>query len=269
VDYGSMLTQLDFDRSTLNYRYDGLGNRVAKIENGAEMRYVSGLAETDAAGNITSYYVYGLGLISKITPTNQAYYYRFDGIGSTIAMTDSSGNIVNKYAYDAFGKVLDQIEVISNPFKFVGGFGVMDEGNGLLYMRARYYDPEIGRFISKDPIGFVGGLNLYTYVGNNPINWIDPLGLQTKPYPPGSKHPEQNITDVSKGKLWVSTMVKIGGITVIGLGVIYTSPVIVGVGAGIELGYLAYEAYYAYLAGRKTIENEKFERKLEESCNGE
>jgi RHS repeat-associated protein len=54
----------------------------------------------------------------------------------------------------------------------------MYEGNGLLYMRARYYDPEIGRFISKDPIGFAGGdLNLYAYVQNNPVSRIDPLGL--------------------------------------------------------------------------------------------
>jgi hypothetical protein len=53
----------------------------------------------------------------------------------------------------------------------------MDEGNGLFYMRARYYDPEVGRFITKDPIGFAGGLNLYGYVANNPVNSIDPSGL--------------------------------------------------------------------------------------------
>jgi hypothetical protein len=89
-DYNDMLTQLTAGVNTYIYRYDGLGNRVARIENSVETRYVGGLAETDAAGNITAYYVYGLGLISKITPTNQAYYYHFDGIGSTIAMTDSS-----------------------------------------------------------------------------------------------------------------------------------------------------------------------------------
>lgn len=151
---------------------------MARIENGVEKRYVGGLAEADVSGNITAYYVHGLGLISKITPSNESYHYHYDGIGSTIAISDSGGNIVNKYAYDAFGKVLDQVEAISNPFKYVGQFGVMDEGNGLFYMRARYYDPEAGRFISKDPIGFAGGdLNLYAYVQNNPINYIDPLGL--------------------------------------------------------------------------------------------
>ena len=74
--------------------------------------------------------------------------------------TTRAGNIVNQYAYDAFGRVISQIQAISNPFKYVGRFGVMDDGNGLLYMRARYYDPAIGRFINKDPIGLAGGINM-------------------------------------------------------------------------------------------------------------
>jgi RHS repeat-associated protein len=84
--------------------------------------------------------------------------------------------MVNKYAYDEFGTVLNSQEGVTNPFKYVGQFGVMDEGNGLHYMRARYYDRDVGRFISKDPIGYWGGMNLYGYVGNNPVNWIDPEG---------------------------------------------------------------------------------------------
>ena len=175
-DFNDMLPQVTKDGNTYTYRYDALGDRVARIENGAETRYAGGLAETDSSGNITAYYVYGLGLISKITPSNQAYYYHYDGIGSTVAISDSTGAIVNRYAYDPFGQVVNQEETIPNPFKYVGQFGVMDEGNGLLYMRARYYDPEAGRFISKDPIGFAGGdINLYSYVGNNPVNRIDPL----------------------------------------------------------------------------------------------
>ena len=92
-------------------------------------------------------------------------------------MTDDAGAVVNTYSYDAYGNLTDWNDVVPNPFRFVGMFGVMDDGNGLLYMRARYYDPEVGRFISKDPIGFAGGVNLYNYVGGNPVNWIDPQGL--------------------------------------------------------------------------------------------
>ncbi len=84
---------------------------------------------------------------------------------------------MNKYAYGIFGQIIAQDEQVENPFKYVGAFGVTDEGNGLYYMRARYYDPEAGRFISKDPIGLAGGINMYGYVGGNPMNWIDPLGL--------------------------------------------------------------------------------------------
>jgi RHS repeat-associated protein len=183
TEYGwsrnEMLSGLVHGGDVYSYFYDGLGSRIARTENSVEKRYVFGLAETDASDNITAYYVYGLGLISKITPSNQSYFYHYDGIGSTVGMSDSSGNIVNRYAYDAFGKILGQEEVIPNSFKYVGQFGVMDEGNGLFYMRARYYDPEVGRFITKDPIGFLGGdVNFYAYVANNPINWIDPEGLE-------------------------------------------------------------------------------------------
>jgi RHS repeat-associated protein len=186
-DFNNMLTQVTVGGDTYGYKYDGLGNRIAKIVNGAETKYVVDpkgrlsrvLAEATSTGSVTAYYVYGRGLISKITHTNQAYHYHYDGIGSTIAITDSLGTVVNKYAYDAFGKVISQTETIPNPFKYVGRYGVMDDGNGLLYMRARYYDAEIGRFINKDPIGLLSGVNMYTYTNNCPVNYVDPLGLQS------------------------------------------------------------------------------------------
>jgi RHS repeat-associated protein len=91
------------------------------------------------------------------TPADQVYCYHFNATGSTIAVTNASQTVVNKYAYDPFGNVADQVEAVSQPFKFVGQFGVMTEANGFYYMRARYYDPLVGRFISEDPIGFEGG----------------------------------------------------------------------------------------------------------------
>ncbi|MFZ5994265.1 MAG: hypothetical protein ACOYU4_04700 [Thermodesulfobacteriota bacterium] len=73
-----------------------------------------------------------------MTPSDEVYCYHFNATGSTVAMTDSSQTIVNKYAYDPFGKVSNQEETISQPFKFVGQYGVMTEPNGFYYMRARY-----------------------------------------------------------------------------------------------------------------------------------
>ncbi len=153
------------------------------IRSGVETRYIydaSGnlLAEGDGTNNITRYYIHGLGLLAMVTPANETYCYHFNAVGSTIAMTDSAQNIVNKYSYDPFGKVVNQVEAVPQPFKFVGQHGVMAEPNGFYYMRARYYDPNVGRFISEDPIGFEGGdVNLCAYASNNPILLIDPSGL--------------------------------------------------------------------------------------------
>ena len=95
-------------------------------------------------------------------------------------MTDSAMNLVNKYSYTPFGLITNQEETITQPFKYAGKYGIMHEPNGLYYMRARYYDPEVGRFISEDPSGLDAGVNLYAYADNNPINLIDPLGLEAR-----------------------------------------------------------------------------------------
>jgi RHS repeat-associated protein len=95
-------------------------------------------------------------------------------------LTDINKAVVNEYAYTPFGIIGNQQETIPQPFKYVGQYGVMAEPNGFYYMRARYYDPAVGRFISEDPIGFDGGdVNLYAYVLNNPILFIDPWELCT------------------------------------------------------------------------------------------
>lgn len=147
------------------YVYDAAGNLIA---------------EADASNAITRYYVYGAaGLMAMITPTGEIYNYHYNAIGNTIAMTDQSQNMVNKYAYTPFGRIANEEETIQQPFKFVGQHGVMIEPDGFYYMRARYYDPQIQRFISEDPIGFAGGdVNLYAYVQNNPIMFVDPSGLR-------------------------------------------------------------------------------------------
>ena len=130
----------------------------------------------DESNNLIAFYVYdGVGLVAKITSADEYYFYHYDGLGSTIAITDSTGTTVNSYAYSPYGLVGGQ-ETIPNSFKYIGRYGVTDEGNGLYFMRARYYDPEVGRFINKDPIGYAGGMNLYGYCANNPINFVDPSG---------------------------------------------------------------------------------------------
>jgi RHS repeat-associated protein len=166
--------------------YNAIGQRTQRIVNGVTNRYVIDpssrlsrvLMETDAANNPLVYYVYGVGLISRITPAGQAYTYHFDARGSTMALTDSTGAVVNRYSYDPWGNPgTNSVEGVSNPFRFVGRLGVTDDSNGLFFMRARYYMPGVGRFISKDPAGMLGGPNFYAYAMNDPIGLMDPLGL--------------------------------------------------------------------------------------------
>ena len=171
------------------YQYDGIGNRLRATRAGITTKYildVNGtlahvLAEADASGTITAYYVYGRGLVSKITAGGTASYYHFDVRGSTVALTDSGANLTDKYAYDPFGTVVNSAGTTANPFKYVGRYGVMDEGNGLAYIRARYYSPSQGRFVTKDPItgsdGDSQSLNRFIYALNNPFLYVDTSGF--------------------------------------------------------------------------------------------
>jgi len=165
------------------YFYDGSSNRLKAIRNSITTKYIhdtSGnlLAEADENNTILRYYIYGKGLTAMVTSSGDLYCYHFDANANTIAMTDTGQNIVNAYAYTPFGLIANEQETIEQPFKFVGQFGVMTEPDGFYYMRMRYYDPQVGRFISEDPLGFGGGdLNLYQYAHANPIMFMDPWGL--------------------------------------------------------------------------------------------
>ena len=182
-DYEHRLTGINGPTVNEQFRYDGAGNRLEVVRGGVVSRYVYDLsgnliAEANDSNVITRYYIHGKGLLAMATPAGVLYCYHFDATGHTVALTNSSKNIINKYAYMPYGLIASQAEAVPQPFKFVGQYGVMAETDGFYYMRARYYDPEVGRFISEDPTGFDGGdVNLYAYVGNNPVMLVDPMGL--------------------------------------------------------------------------------------------
>lgn len=182
-NFEDMLTKVISPEGTLEYIYDAFRNRICGVHNGMEHRYLVDptgfgdvVAEYDGNGNLISRYIYGLGLISKIDAYGNKYYYDFDPIGHTMEITNEDGYVVNSYKYSPFGMYLEKEETIPNPFGCVGEFGVIDDGNGLNYMRMRYYQSELGRFLSEDPIGYSGGVNLYKYCSNNPIRFVDPTG---------------------------------------------------------------------------------------------
>ncbi|MCB0170919.1 MAG: Ig-like domain-containing protein, partial [Anaerolineae bacterium] len=175
------------DGDTWDYTYDALGDRTEVRRNGVVTRYVHdpiGLvdvaAEYDNSGALAARYVHGAGLVARLDATSSAAYYNFDATGHTRQVTDASGEVANRYDYDAFGVSLQVNENIANPFHYVGRFGVMEEGDGLIFMRARFYDIDLGRFTALDPIGLASDdLNLYQYSSNNPVYQIDASGFQS------------------------------------------------------------------------------------------
>lgn len=166
------------------YGYNALGCRTSVRHNGVETRYLCDpvgpfdiAAEYSTSGVLQARYVGGLGLAARIDSSGQAAYYGFDAAGNTRLVTNASGAIANQYDYDPFGRPRGVFsETIPNPFRFVGRGGVMADGE-IYFMRARYYDPALGRFLSPDPIGLAGqDANLYRYAGNNPVMANDPQG---------------------------------------------------------------------------------------------
>ena len=187
-DFENRLTQDSVGGTAAQFQYDGTGNRKSAVTAAGTKRFILDtngslshvLADTDATGTVNAYYIYGRGLVSRIASNGTALYYHYDVRGSTIALTDAAGNPTDQYAYDPFGKIANSLGTSANPFKYVGKYGVMDEGNGLAYVRARYFSPDLGRFITKDPLtgtdGDSQGLHRYVYALNNPVMLVDVSG---------------------------------------------------------------------------------------------
>jgi len=102
-------------------------------------------------------------------------FYESDGLGTVTSLSNSAGALANTYGYDSFGNATSSTGTVVNPFRYTGR--EFDSDTGLYYYRARYYDPQTGRFLSEDPVGFEAGANFYAYVLGNPVNWTDPAGL--------------------------------------------------------------------------------------------
>jgi len=135
------------------------------------------LEELDASGNALARYTQSPGLdqpLAELRSTVTSYYEQ-DGLGSVSALSNSAGALANTYTYDSFGKLAASTGTLANPFQFTGR--EFDPETGIYQYRHRYYDPNGGRFISEDPIGFGGGANFYRYVFNSPTNLVDPWGL--------------------------------------------------------------------------------------------
>ncbi len=133
------------------------------------------LYETDMKGNILASYIYGgKRLQAKIDGKGSVFFYHYDAMGNTFAITGEAGNVVDAYDYEPYGQIRTRLgKTGDNRFTFGGSYGVMDEGQGLYAYKRRYYDSALGMFIQKDPIGLAGGSNDYAFAAGNPLLYID------------------------------------------------------------------------------------------------
>ncbi|HEY9157294.1 RHS repeat-associated core domain-containing protein [Candidatus Binatus sp.] len=163
-----------------SFIYDGFGRRMSKnvAGNTAQFLYdrLNPVQEIQG-GTPTANLLTGLRIDERFQRTDPAGTANLltDILGSTLALTDSTGAIQTQYAYEPFGNGTSIGAASTNSYQYTGR---ENDGTGLDYYRARYYSPTFQRFIAQDPIGIRSGdLNLYAYVSNSPLNWIDPSGL--------------------------------------------------------------------------------------------
>ena len=153
------------------------------------------IAETSQTGTMLAEYIYlGDQLLAMIRPGDVAYYCHNDHLGTPQILTDASQHVAWKASYKPYGEAVISIETVENPFRFPGQY--YDQETGLHYNWNRYYDPKTGRYLTPDPIGLKGGINLFPYVTNNPLKSSDSKGLQVDPitgepdWPPGVPTPK-------------------------------------------------------------------------------
>lgn len=182
-DVESHLIQVTGPEGVTQYEYDAFGNRIATVHNGGRTEYlldptgmVDVLAESKGASAIQ--YTRGQGIALRFFTEQSSNYYDHDVLGSTAGISSTDGSYSATYRYSPTGTQIGTAPTSENPFQFVGGLGIMADASGLVFMRARFFNPNSGRFLTIDPSRLRSGdSNFYRYAFNDPVHWVDPLGL--------------------------------------------------------------------------------------------
>ncbi len=233
-DAADRLTKVVNGATTIEYAYDGDGRRAQKKVNGVVTTYLWDTLPdlpvilNETTGTSTTRYEYAGQLLSQIDPDGAQSFFHADGLGSTRALSAVSGDKVGAYNYEAYGTVRTQSGSRTSQFQFTGQQA--DAETGLLYLRARYYEPQLGIFISRDSYPpnprITGTLNRYLYVSNRPTNLTDLAGLDW-------------VQD-RLGKIVKTSKYAGYGLMFVGTGLAVTG---IGAGVGVPLAALGYGFY--------------------------
>ena len=165
----------------VTFNYDPFGRRIYKsVSTGGTSVFaydgVSLIETTNFSGAAVARYTQTQNIDEPLAElrSSTTSYYEADGLGSITSLTSAAGAIADTYTYDSYGNLTASSGSVPNPFSYTGR--EFDSETGLYFHRARYYDPSVGKFLSEDPLGFEGGLDFYAYVGNDPVDWVDPFG---------------------------------------------------------------------------------------------
>jgi RHS repeat-associated protein len=171
---------------TVTFKYDPFGRRVYKSSpNFTGIFAYDGynLIDTmNSSGSVVAGYTQTQNIDEPLAEVRSGgnSYYEADGLGSITSLSSSTRAVANTYTYDSFGNVTNFTGTLSNPFRYTGR--EFDSETGVYYYRARYYESSSGRFMSEDPIKFMGGNNFYAYVFNSPADGTDPFGLDCRTF---------------------------------------------------------------------------------------
>jgi RHS repeat-associated protein len=212
-DFENRLTSVTLPATggTVTFKYDPFGRRIQKsLSAGTTVFLYNGdtiSEEIDASGTELASYTQYDGVDEPLAQTRAGInsHYQQDDLNSVTSLSSTSGTPVKTFTYDAFGNLTASTGNIANTFQYTGRD--FDAETGLRYYRARYYDPQVGRFLSEDPIRFGGGINFYDYVENQPTNLTDAGGLRGGPKgPPLGVKTRCNPSDscqALRGKIWL------------------------------------------------------------------
>ena len=182
---GRQLKSITDGTNTVTFTYDEFGERISKTAGGITTNYVyeNGKLLREVTGSEKIDFVYGSDGIIGFRTGNKNYLYRKNVYGDVTEIYSDNGTLVGKYSYTAFGECIVKVNeggiAEKNPIRYRGYY--YDTETSLYYLKTRYYDPEVGRFMTIDGIEYldpetINGLNLYAYCGNNPVMNIDPEG---------------------------------------------------------------------------------------------